>query len=262
MILFCITTYNQLEYTKLFYDSLQKTSDIEYDLIVVDDFSNDGTIQWCKEKNITIIEKKKPHGLTHSWNLIYDHFKNNKQYEYLVIANNDILVPHGALSEMVNVFERYPASVVVPLSTKKGVGHNPIQAIGDHFQGTKEESENPNNYQAIQDMLIQYKDVLRSKKDLFLLDPFRMKHFNGFFFMLNRNVIQYENPEGWLFDPVNLMYKNEDTFNWKVLLPKDDNPWLCKTAFIYHWKGVSTGKAFKNLTHEKANNIEWINNRK
>lgn len=261
MILFCITTYNQLEYTKLFYDSLQGVNDVEYELLVVDDFSDDDTVQWCKEKNITLIEKEKPYGLTHSWNLAYDYFKNNKQYQYLIIANNDILVPNGALSEMVKVFERYPASVVVPLSTKKGVGHNPVQAIGAHFQGTEEQSEDPNSYQAIQDMLIQYKEVLASKKDLFMLDPFRMKHFNGFFFMFNRNVIQYEDPEGWLFDPANLMVKNEDTFNWRVLLPRDDNPWLCKTAFVYHWKGVSTGGAFENFK-EKANNIEWINNRK
>jgi len=258
-ILFCITTYNQLEYTKYFYDSMQKVDDVSYDLLVVDDFSSDETVEWCKDNGINVIEKEKPEGLTHSWNLAYNYFKDSS-YDYLIIANNDVLVPNGALSELVSVFERYPASVVVPMSSKKGVGHNPVQAIDAHFQGTTTQSEDPQAHQALQDMLMEYKKVLKEKKDLFMLDPFRMKHFNGFFFMFNRNVINYEDPEGWLFDPSNLMVKNEDTFNWRVLLVHDDNAWMCKTSFIYHWKGVSTGKAFDNFK-EKANNKEWINNR-
>ena len=49
-----------------------------------------------------------------------------------------------------------------------------------------------------------------------------MKHFNGFCFMMNRNVCKYERDDGGIFDPENLMIKNEDTFNWRVLLPNND----------------------------------------
>ena len=40
------------------------------------------------------------------------------------------------------------------------------------------------------------------------------------------------------------MTKNEDEFNWQVLLPNNDNAWLCRTSFIYHYKRVSTYEQF------------------
>jgi len=87
-----------------------------------------------------------------------------------------------------------------------------------------------------------------------------MKHFNGFFFMMSKDICQYEREDGNLFDPAFLNTKNEDEFNWCNLIPNDDYPFLCKTAFIFHWKGVSTFKIIKDYGR-KSNNTNWLKDR-
>lgn len=47
-------------------------------------------------------------------------------YTYVTLCNNDILIPNGAIAAMSEVL-RDNVSVVVPLSSEKGAGHNPSQ---------------------------------------------------------------------------------------------------------------------------------------
>ena len=63
--------------------------------------------------------------------------------------------------------------------------------------------------------------------------------FNGFFFMMDRNIINYEFSNKELFEPKFIMTKNEDEFNWAKLIPNNDFASVCKTSFVYHYKGVT-----------------------
>ena len=110
--LLVITTYNESEYTKLCFDSLKKLDD-EIDILVIDDYSTDNTVDLCKEYGYEVITKDDGMGLTHSWNLGYQEFKENK-YDYLILANNDILIPRGAISELNESFEQWPYSLIAP----------------------------------------------------------------------------------------------------------------------------------------------------
>ena len=75
--------------------------------------------------------------------------------------------------------------------------------------------------------------------------------------MMNRNIIKYEQNETELFQTKNIMTKNEDEFNWSKLITNNDFAALCKTSFIFHYKGVSTFEVFKNY-NKIANDIpEW-----
>ena len=253
--LFTITTYNQLEYTERCYHSLKRieksspevVNNQEIDILVIDDASTDATVEWCTVSGINILKKEKGEGLTHSWNSAYKYFKYNKKYDYFVISNNDVLIPPGAINEMVEVFEKWPFSLVVPLSSIYGAGHNGnIQGIEVHYHGTDEKFVNdPSNYQIVQRDILNVKKDMIARNNLYLLDPIRMKMFNGFFFMMNRNIIKYERKDGNLFDPSFLMWKAEDEFNWSELIPNNDYPALCKTSFVYHFKEKTT-KEIKN----------------
>ena len=99
--LLVITTYNQSEYTKLCFDSIKNIED-DVDVLIIDDCSTDDTIELCKEYNYDVIVKEKGLGLTDSWNKGYVEFKNRK-YDYFILANNDILIPNGAITELKNV---------------------------------------------------------------------------------------------------------------------------------------------------------------
>jgi len=199
-------------------------------------------------------------GLTHSWNVGYKYFKENLEYKYLIISNNDILVPDGALIELVEVFKQWPFSLVVPMSSAAGAGHNGgTQGIENVWPGTPPEWVNdPKNYQSVQKNILSQKNVVQKQNNLYQLDPVRMKMFNGFFFMMNRNVINYEREDGNLFDPDKIMYQGEDEFNWATLIPNNDFAALCKTAFIFHHKGMST----KDFSQVKNDIEKWEELRK
>ena len=259
-ILFIITTYNQSNITRACLDSINKISECyPVDVLVVDDKSTDDTIKLCKEYNVKYITKNIGKGLTDSWNKGYHYFKDNKEYNYIIIANNDILVPKGALSEMVEVLDKWPGSLVVPMSTKIGAGHNQMQMVNNWYG--ENNYDNPNNYQLIQNHLIELKNKETKSNNLYKFDPIRMKHFNGFFFMMSRNICKYERNDKNLFDPKFINIKNEDEFNWANLIPNNDYPFLCKTAFIFHWKGISFTKAGIEYNNNLEKHLEQRENK-
>lgn len=237
-ILLVLTTYKKPEITELCLDAISKLDLSNIDVAVVDDCSGDETENICNQYKVDhFISKSTGQGLTDSWNIGYKLFRD-KEYQYVIIANNDILIPAGAIEQLVAVLDKWPSSVVVPLSTHHGSGHNKMQSIDTLF-GPDEERNNPNQYQVVQDSLIDIKVTLIKSNNLYQLDPIRMKMFNGFFFMMNRKVIQYEREDGLLFNPEYINVGNEDNFNWAKLIPNDDYAMLCKTAFVFHFKGAS-----------------------
>ena len=158
-ILLVITTYNQSEYTKLCFDSL-KLLDDNFDVLVVDDYSSDDTVEICNQYGYEVYTKDEPKGLTHSWNVGYERFKN-KNYDYFIVANNDILIPKGAISELVNSFKMWPYSLIVPLSTTNGAGHNAqFQSVENYYQGISPDCNEPNNYQIIQDKMLSVQKLI------------------------------------------------------------------------------------------------------
>ena len=90
-------TYNKLEVaTKPYLDSLyQYTDENEFDLIIVDNASSDGTIDYVKDfaknhKNITIICNNENLGYSKGNNIGIKSVID-KDYEYIALLNNDIL---------------------------------------------------------------------------------------------------------------------------------------------------------------------------
>jgi len=261
-LLLVVTTYNQLKYTKICIRTIKNTHKLEHenidiDLVAFDDCSTDETVNWLKENDVSVITKEKAAGLTDSWNNAYKYFKEHEEYKYLIIANNDIIIPKGAINELVDVMENWPFSTVVPLSTKYGAGHNgDNQGVEKIYQNTDIMFvNNPNNCQAVQDKLLAIKTEMNRVNNGYMLDPVRRKMFNGFFFLMNRNVINYEYDNGTIFDDTKPLYKAEDEFNWMKLIPNNDFVALCQTAFVFHFKGVSTvnfGEKYNtNKTFEK-----------
>jgi len=248
-ILLCLTTYNNIKYTKLCIESINLHKNKMVDVVVIDDFSTDETVKWCEENKISVIQKNEGKGLTDSWNVAYRLFKE-LDYEYLIIANNDIIIPDGAIQEMHDVYKKWPFTVVVPLSNKIGAGHSTQQRINQWYSVDAIEYSDTQN---IQNLLLSMKNEFFKKNDIYLLDPLRIKFFNGFFFMFSRNVIKYERDDKNLFPPEFIMDKAEDEFNWSKLIPENDYPALCKTSFVYHFKGTTINKInnYREIANDK-----------
>lgn len=217
--LLAVTTFNQLEYTKKLISSLEGINITGLEVAFFDDVSTDGTQSYLKSNGFTIFERKKPIGLTYSWNLAYQKFKD-EGYDVLILANNDVLVNQYGLQNLINATKEH--NLVCPLTTKLGAGHNwQNQALGVHYPKIGIDASKPENMMKIQTKL-QNRTV-------------KMNKFNGFFFAMSREIITASYNANNLFDPKNINVHQEGDLYSRL----KSQPAVCLGSFIFHYKGVS-----------------------
>jgi glycosyltransferase involved in cell wall biosynthesis len=226
--LLAITTFNQIEYTKQMLESIFADKDRNYDVILVDDFSTDGTVEYAKSIGIPVITKPCGRGATDSWNLAY-HFFRFSSYENLFIANNDVIIPVGCMNELIKNAE--DDCIVIPVANFHGSGENKNCSISSYFD-VKIDPEKPEYAQTIQDA------VLKTE-----LKPFKKTiDWAAFLFGFNRSALIKER-FGNLFTPYNINIHQEremkDLFAIKIV----------PTAYAYHFK-AKTLKADDNTRND------------
>lgn len=97
-MLVMVTTSNVWHATEQLLVSLAALTE-SFDLLVVDECSSDGTRERLKELGVPVVYVNSSMGVTHNWNLGYQRFVAGN-YTYFVIANNDVLVPPGVLTNL------------------------------------------------------------------------------------------------------------------------------------------------------------------
>lgn len=221
-ILLAITTYNQIEYTKILIDSLLKINIQGLDVMFFDDVSTDGTQQYLKSLGYTLHERSKPEGLTYGWNLAYKIFKN-ENYDILILSNNDVIFEQRALTNLINATVDH--QIVCPLTTKNGAGHNAAeQDVLVHYPNIGVIVDKAGNFKRTQDRLNAG------------IKP--MKKFNGFLFSMSREVISAAWDNDNLFNPLNVNVHQEGDLQKRLKEP----PHVSLDSFIFHFKGVSFPK--------------------
>lgn len=115
-----VVACNQLAYTRLFLDSLGKTSDSPVEVIVVDNGSSDGTAEFLREyPGIKVLSNSSNAGLPRAWNQGLAAARG----EYLAVCNNDIVFSPGWLSPLVRELDSDRALGLVSPTTNIHVGH-------------------------------------------------------------------------------------------------------------------------------------------
>ena len=104
-----IVNYNTLDLTKQCIDSVIKnTSDVLYEIIVVDNDSSDGSKEYLSERrDIKFIESGENLGFGRANNL---GFKQSTG-RYLLMLNSDTIVENDILTRMVRIFDKQPEDV-------------------------------------------------------------------------------------------------------------------------------------------------------
>jgi GT2 family glycosyltransferase/predicted O-methyltransferase YrrM len=220
--LLAFTTANQLEYNIKGIKSIIENKPDYVDVVVFDDASNDGTVDWCKDNNVAIVTKEYAMGLTHSWNLAYQKFKS-EQYKFLMFSNSDIIVPKNSLEAILGQNEKF--IIVSPLSTKIGVGHQPKQDVRNYYDIPFDEFDYLKT-EEVQEYIKENSLPEKSKE---------IDYINGFFFSVNRDIIKYEYSKTQLFHPKNHNVGNEHELCERVTQPIA----IVLNSYIFHFKGVS-----------------------
>jgi hypothetical protein len=124
-VLIVFTTCNLLQMTILSLQYMRIPYQIA-ELVIVDDHSTDGTVEYLTRKGFAVISKAKAAGLTDSWNIGYK-LAVILGYPHIILMNNDVLLTAGSIRLMhLSLLQN---ALVTPLTTKKGAGHNPSQVV-------------------------------------------------------------------------------------------------------------------------------------
>jgi len=87
----CLPTYGALDYTKMFIESLEKNTDIKYELVIVDDLSPDNTREYLDTLDCKKLYHEENQGISKTWNDLV----RLATGDIVCICNSDIVfAPH------------------------------------------------------------------------------------------------------------------------------------------------------------------------
>ena len=135
-----IVTYNNLDYTKKCLNSIfQMTTYPNYEILIVDNFSNDGTREYLfdlekKYDNIRIFLNKENLGFSRANNIGL----KRAEGKYLIILNNDTIVTSGWISGLIKHLSKY--GLVGPVTNSIG-NEAKIDIDYDNIYGIEEFSK-------------------------------------------------------------------------------------------------------------------------
>lgn len=230
-----ILTYNNLEYTKECIDSIRKyTPQGTYEIIIVDNHSNDGTIEWLKrQEDLLLILNDSNHGFPGGCNQGIVASSGSE----ILLLNNDTVVTENWLDNLRTALyshEKIGAVSCVTNSCSYG------QAIEVPYSNSAD---------------MQRFAAAYNQSDPMLWEE-RLK-LVGFCMLIKKSVVDEIGMLDEIFNPGN--YEDDDyslrirKAGYKLL--------LCNDTFIHHYGSVSFGKDAKQYTNINMVNTEKFNNK-
>jgi GT2 family glycosyltransferase len=122
-----VALYNALPYTIWMLESLYKNTDSGFEVVLVNNGSNDGTkqyIEWFKDNypGVHCVHLPQNLGFSLGHNAAFKYIKdNNLQYDFICLLNNDVLVSRQWITSMerVSMMDK-DIGIVAPVSNNAG----------------------------------------------------------------------------------------------------------------------------------------------
>ncbi|CAM4041187.1 glycosyl transferase [Bacillus luti] len=226
-----ILTHNQLQYTKECIQSIRTyTEEKEYELIVVDNASTDGTVEWLqKQSDILLVENAENMGFPKGCNQGIKEAKGDN----ILLLNNDVVVTENWLSNLIRcLYESEDTGAVGPVTNNAAY----YTAIPTFYKDMKE----------MQTFATLYNQSDKNKWEE------RMKLI-GFCMLIKKSVLDEVGLLDERFTPGN--YEDDDLS--LRIFEKGYKLYVCRDTFIHHYGSVSWKEdslKFSVILH--ANNIK------
>lgn len=206
-------TYNQLSYTKLCIESIRMfTQPGSYEIIITDNNSTDGTVEWLKEQaDIVTIFNENNKGFPVGCNQGIEIAKG----ESILLLNNDTIVTPNWLDNLNKA-----------LYSEENIGG--VGAITNNCSNLQQISV---AYTSISEMINFASKINKSNKELW---DYKSK-LVGFCYLIKKYVLDKVGVLDSLFTPGN--YEDDDIS--LRILKSGYNLLICKDTFIHHFGSVS-----------------------
>ena len=224
-----ILSYNQLAYTKLCIESIKKfTPQDSYEIIVVDNNSTDGSVDWLKtQSDFRVIYNDENKGFPAGCNQGIQISKG----ENILLLNNDTIVTPNWLNNMQKA-----------LYSKAQVG-----GVGAVSNSCSNYQQIDCNYNSIEEMLDFAAKYNISNSELWKLKS----KLIGFCFLIKRDVFANVGLLDERFSPGNF---EDDDFSYRMIC-NGYSLLLCQDTFIHHFGSVSfkqNSASFVNVYMENS----------
>lgn len=230
-----ILNYNGKNYLSSLLDSVFKNEYFNFEVIFVDNASQDGSLEFVKQvfrnkQKLKIVENNKNYGYAQGNNIGLRYV--NERSKYVVFLNMDILVDKKWLSELVKYMERNPTvgaaqSKVLLISEKDRIdscGHF-LDFLGYTYQRGEDE-----------------KDYKQYEKVVDISYPY------GASFIMRKSLLSLVSVEGELFDSSYFCYHEDADVGWRIRLAGFRVIYV-PSSLVYHAKG---GTGFRYDVKAKA----------
>ncbi|MEW9669522.1 glycosyltransferase [Ammoniphilus sp. 3BR4] len=208
-----ILTCNKLEYTKLCINSIREyTKEGSYEIIVVDNHSSDGTVEWLSaQKDIISILNNENLGFPKGCNQGIELASG----ENILLLNNDTIVTENWLNNL----------IVALYSSDKIGAVGPVTNSASYYQSII------TDYQSIDEM---HHFALRNNRLNYKKWDNRLK-LVGFCMLIKREVVERIGLLDERFSPGNF---EDDDYSFRIL-SAGYQLLLCKDTFIHHFGSIS-----------------------
>ena len=228
-----VVTYNNLEFTKKCLQSIKKYVEVNtYEIIVVDNNSQDGTYDWLKkQKNLRLILNNQNYGYTYACNQgIKIANKNND----ILLLNNDTIVTNNWLSNLKKC-----------LYSNKKIGA--VGSVSNHQENQQGVNFTYTNFKVMQKLAIKNNISNNSKweEKVFLI---------GYCLLIKRECF---NKVGYL--DVNYSPGYVDDNDYSIRIAKSGyKQYLCHDSFIHHYLGTEFRKDLDSFYKILNRNREYF----
>lgn len=117
MIVVITITCNRIELTKKYLNEISKKAGIEFKHLIVDNGSSDGTIEYLKEDNYTVLSLKENVGILNAFKIGIDYAINIMDADFVVKFDNDIEILTDNILQKLSIWYKNGCdnSVIAPL---------------------------------------------------------------------------------------------------------------------------------------------------
>ncbi|MDF2802139.1 MAG: glycosyl transferase [Anaerocolumna sp.] len=236
-----ILSFNQFEFTKNCLESIRSYTEVPYEIIIVDNNSNQETIDFLEQQtDILLIRNLTNKGFASGCNQGI----KSASGDYILLLNNDTVVTPNYLSNMIKVLESESKATIVGPYTNNTIGKQKLNIELDYSN---------------KDAIIEYGAKIADNK----YNPIMTPRLIGFCMLLRKDLIGKEN----LFDEAFKIGNYEDDDLCIRTLLNGNKMYICNNSFVYHYKRGSFDRNKMNfedislhnklVLEEKWDNINW-----